>query len=104
MSSPRPRQRDRATNSLPFDFDQCRTQCLRSSYAQSLIRLPMLELLKLGAIQPEAGGVRLPPDKRRPRRCPMATQSDHGSLGERLPLLAIAIAALLPFLLLYYYR
>jgi hypothetical protein len=34
----------------------------------------------------------------------MAIQSDHGSLGESLPLLAIAIAALLPFLLLYYYR
>ncbi len=34
----------------------------------------------------------------------MAIQSDHGSLGERLPLLVIAIAALLPFLLMYYYR
>jgi hypothetical protein len=34
----------------------------------------------------------------------MVIKSDHGSLGERLPLLAIAIAALIPFLLLYYYR
>lgn len=48
-------QRPRREQHARFDFDQCRRQYLRSSYAQSFIRLSMLGPLNSGQSSPLSG-------------------------------------------------